>query len=142
MENLKRALYALLWPAACAAIAFFAIFIDINNNLFDWEPRFHWQDILCLLGSIITLVVLFFYTKKLTTTIPLYLAMFASIALLMFAFYLFVSEGSVSSGSFINILNRSTESPWWYKAMRSFILATPIFLWFRALHHYQIVSEQ
>ena len=142
MRKLKLVLRILLWPIACTAIAFLTIYIDVNNNLFDWEPNFGWLDLLCLFGSIVMLVILFFHSTKISSAAPLYLAMFASIALLMFAFYLFVSEGSVSSGSFLNLLNRSTQSPWWYKSMRSFLLATPIFLWFRALNHYQILSEK
>ena len=142
MQRLKLVLRILLWPMVCTAIAFLTVYIDINNNLFDWEPNFGWLDLLCFLASMAMLVVLFFHSAKITTAVPLYLAMFASIALLMFAFYLFVSEGSVSSGTFINLLNRSTESPWWYKSIRSFLLAAPIFLWFKALNHYQILSEK
>ncbi|WP_372365787.1 hypothetical protein [Candidatus Uabimicrobium sp. HlEnr_7] len=141
-QKLKYVLFCFLWPFLCSLIVFSAIFIDMNNNLFNWEPQFALRDLACLVACMFVIVCMYFLTNRLTKTIALYAALLANIALLLLAIHLLVNENETSRSTFLNLLNRTTQSPWWYKTIRSFILSVPLFLWFRAIHNYQLVSEK
>lgn len=107
--------------AALLCIPLCVFRLEVQNNLFDWDPDFDLFSFALIAGALTCSALVFILTKRLISKFYFPLIVIYLIGSFLFIFYIVLAEQPLEGG----FMGRSQNSPMWFNALCAFLLLLP-----------------
>ena len=121
---LKTALLILAWFLAVAGLYLALFAVDLDWNIFDWEPGIDLLVVGALYEALAMLTVIWFLSRLKSGRLVQMWALAICVVPVVMAFYLLAPE-PLKPG----LLGRDHSSPHWYRGSRLLVLSFPVLFW-------------